>query len=124
MKFYPAYTNRRPTYKKGNKKSPGVYLIKQNGRIMYVGFSLSDVHKTAYRHFQSWNDRTQYRATFPKNALLYILPTTKAKAKKLEAALIRKHQPAKNTYQPTITYNEPVYFNGVEIPSHPADSPF
>lgn len=102
MKFHTAYTNNRPTYRKNGRKSPGIYLIKEDNRIKYVGYSLSDVHKTAYRHFQKWTDYSQYRATFAKNAKIYILYTTKSRAQKLEKLLIEKYQPEKNTNTPVI----------------------
>jgi hypothetical protein len=34
----------------------GVYLIKskRTNKIVYVGYSASNLYKTMYRHFQSW----------------------------------------------------------------------
>ncbi len=34
----------------------GVYLIKENDIVVYVGRSLTDVKKTLYRYFQKWTD--------------------------------------------------------------------
>lgn len=38
------------------KPTPGVYIIKQYGVIVYVGYSRTDVWKVLYRHFQQWTD--------------------------------------------------------------------
>jgi excinuclease UvrABC nuclease subunit len=116
MKFKTAYTNGKPTYRKNKKKTPGIYLIKEDGRIKYVGYSLTDVHKTAYRHFQRWNDPAQYRATFDKYALLYILPTSKSRAAKLEKLLIEKYQPEKNTYMPEINLPDSFVIDNSPLP--------
>ena len=42
----------------------GVYLIKEAGKIVYVGYSETHLDKTAYRHFQTWQDFKQKRATY------------------------------------------------------------
>lgn len=34
----------------------GVYLIKENDVVVYIGRSKSNVKKTLYRHFQKWTD--------------------------------------------------------------------
>lgn len=98
MKTYPAYTKGRPTYQQ-TPATPGAYLISYGGKIQYVGFSGYNVVKTAYRHFQNWNDPRQYRATFPKTARILIIPTRSAKrAKAIEETLIAKYNPTQNTY--------------------------
>lgn len=46
----------------GNKKSAGVYFIKENGVIVYIGFSGTCLYSTLYRHFQQWIDnRNKYQ---------------------------------------------------------------
>ncbi len=35
----------------------GVYIIKENDVVVYVGMSKKDVKSTLYRHFQKWTDR-------------------------------------------------------------------
>lgn len=35
----------------------GVYVIKREGKVVYVGMSRKDVRNTLYRHFQVWTDR-------------------------------------------------------------------
>ena len=110
MKFNPAYSKGRPYYRHG-KPTPGVYIIKHRGRIQYVGYSYSNVVKTAYRHFQKWEDR-QYRATFPRSAEMLIFKTTRKQAERLEKYYIEKYQPERNTYIPSVPlidyYNDPI----------------
>tara|TARA_R110000751_G_scaffold128883_2_gene230936 strand:- start:218 stop:622 length:405 start_codon:yes stop_codon:yes gene_type:complete len=79
-------------------KKSGVYLIAdKNGKIVYVGFSLSNLYKTMYRHFQSWKDWRQERATFSrKTHKVRVVFTTPKQAQKLERALIVKYKPKGN----------------------------
>jgi len=35
----------------------GVYIIKYQNKVWYVGMSRKDVRNTLYRHFQLWNDK-------------------------------------------------------------------
>ena len=50
----------KPTqlYKRLSSTKTGVYIIrrKEDKVILYVGYSQSDLIKTAYRHFQKWTD--------------------------------------------------------------------
>lgn len=75
----------------------GVYIIYENKKIVYVGFSGSNLYRTMYRHFQSWATSRQYRAIFNKNKhkvrVVYCSPQ---KAWDLEKALIMKHKPKFN----------------------------
>ena len=87
----------RHSYFKGKA---GCYIIKRGIKIVYIGYSSSDVYKTMYRHFQSWNDKTQKRVTYPKTAAdlkVKIVLCTPRQAPRLESALIRKHKPKDNT---------------------------
>lgn len=59
------------------------------------------IGKTAYRHFQSWNDRKQYRVTYfcPPNSIRYtlaILIMNPYQSAKYEDRWIRKLQPRDN----------------------------
>jgi excinuclease UvrABC nuclease subunit len=96
-----------PPYKKNGKTAfpeatrPGVYLIKENGKLVYIGMSQSNVYKALYRHFQTWNDRRSERVTYVDrmNRLDYtvrIVYATPAQAARLEMALIIKHKPRDN----------------------------
>ena len=57
MKVYkwvhPYNENDKPAIKSSWEKS-GIYIIKQNDKIVYVGQSGYNLYKTMYRHFQSW----------------------------------------------------------------------
>lgn len=100
-RFFPVYdkTGKAPKVREYYKKS-GVYLIKEQGRLVYIGFSRSNVYKTLMRHFQSWSDPTQERITYqgrPRDwYTARIVSATPAQAEKLERALIIKHQPRDN----------------------------
>jgi len=77
----------------------GVYLIKDGEKIVYVGYSSSNLYKTFTRHFQQWNDR-QHRTTYEnrnsEKLTARVIFTTPAKARQLEKALVIKYQPRDN----------------------------
>jgi hypothetical protein len=92
------------------KTGTGVYLIKKNGRIVYVGKASNHIKKTLYRHFQTWTDlRSTYgrklspyeRVTYkdvPGSYLIKVIYThTSREADILEQALILKVQPRDNS---------------------------
>ncbi|AXH73888.1 MAG: hypothetical protein [Bacteriophage sp.] len=86
---------------KPNAKQIGVYLIYENGRPVYIGYSGSQLYKTFTRHFQSWDDPHQVRITYTKiqaegmKARVAICNTAK-QAAALEKALILKYKPRDN----------------------------
>ena len=101
-------------YKKGTNKCtfdirnyPGVYMIYSDSKeLLYVGYSGSDVYKALYRHFQSWNDKTQQRFTYSKagHRCRVIWTSTEKAAFDLENSLILRLKPRDNltkldTYQ-------------------------
>lgn len=101
-KLVKPYTNGKPTLKKLYK--PGAYIIYKDPGTdekkvpLYVGFSGSNVYKTLYRHFQSWNDRSQVRTTYSKFGpykVRVILCGPKTAAN-LERVLLSKLQPKDN----------------------------
>lgn len=100
-RFYPPYQpNGKTTFPEAQKKS-GVYLIKKDKKLVYVGYSETDLYKTMYRHFQSWNDPTQYRVTYQKQLKKHsftvrIIFCTPGQAKRLEAYLILRYTPEDN----------------------------
>jgi len=93
------------------RKKSGVYLIYQNHKLVYVGYSQTDVYKTMYRHFQFWNDKSQVRVIYPnweqiKVRIVYCSPL---QADRLEKALILKYKPRDNPnkyYQYLMDYQE------------------
>lgn len=80
------------------KTGAGAYIIAKKGEFLYVGYSETDVKKTMYRHFQTWNDKTQYRVTYSylKDIVCRVIFTTPKKAQRLEEALILKYKPRDN----------------------------
>jgi len=101
-KFYPVYIKNKLNSRLGllqSKKQKGVYILKKNNEIVYVGYSGSNLYKTLTRHFQSWEDRKQTRITYSKSENIkarVILTTTAQQAAKLEKALILKYKPTDN----------------------------
>jgi len=128
-RFMPVYINGKPNpgLIRASVKRPGVYLIKVNGEIKYIGYSYTNVYKTILRHFQSWNDPTQVRITYPKSSNVtarIVYTNTGKQAEKLERALILKLNPADNPnkyekYQTTLEDNyawEDYSSQGTEAP--------
>lgn len=100
-RFAPVYIDGKPNPAliRANYKKPGVYLIKVNGELSYVGYSSTNVYKTILRHFQSWEDRYQVRVTYPKASYVtarIVYTSTGAQAAQLEKALIIKYKPKDN----------------------------
>ncbi len=97
--FQPYKSNGQTTFPETRKKS-GCYLIKENGKLVYVGYSAYNLYKTLYRHFQRWNHSTQevisYKGKTRNKYTVRIIYCTPAQAAKLEKALILKHQPRDN----------------------------
>lgn len=50
-----------------DRKKCGVYLIRENGKIVFVGYSENDLYRTMYRHFQTWNHTGQEVAVYQGN---------------------------------------------------------
>lgn len=114
-RFHPVYsilpgTNGRTNGKTNlgyTKNKRGVYIIKEDGKIVYVGYSGSNLYRTIIRHFQVWNDdRPQFQQS-PRVSYAYKLnryrytirvafTNTAAQAYNLEKGLIRKYKPRDN----------------------------
>jgi excinuclease UvrABC nuclease subunit len=97
-RFRNPYKNNK-TNLPGLTKKSGVYVIKENDKIVYIGYSESNLYKTLYRHFQSWNHPFQEVITYAgkrKNYSVRVVLCSPAKAARLERALIMKHQPRDN----------------------------
>lgn len=82
----------------------GIYMIYRNGVLRYVGMSRSNVYKTMHRHFQSWDDSTQIRISYPaknssSNYQCRVILCSPGKAEKLERLLILKYKPIDNPYK-------------------------
>lgn len=83
------------------RKDTGVYIIRENGVIVYIGMSQSCVTEALYRHFYPYNDthrnpRTYYDVTSDNRYTVYIIYSTAADAPKLERGLILGIKPRDN----------------------------
>jgi excinuclease UvrABC nuclease subunit len=98
-RFRPPYkANGKTTYPDTRQKS-GVYIIKENGRIVYVGRSAANLYKTLYRHFEHWSHRSQEVTTYKgsrKSYTVRVILCTPRQAARLEMYLIKKIQPRDN----------------------------
>jgi excinuclease UvrABC nuclease subunit len=89
----------KTTFKPSKYSKPGTYLIKskQTGDIIYVGYSATNLYKTLYRHFQTWNDSAQNRFVYDRNKYtVRVILTIPTRAAQLEKALILKYKPRDN----------------------------
>ena len=80
------------------KKRAGVYAIQENGRIVYIGSSKTQLYKTITRHFHYWKHESRqvtYDATTAryKVAIFYIRPEA---ASFLECEYITEAEPRDN----------------------------
>lgn len=119
LRFHPPYrSNGRTTFPESRRRK-GVYLIKVNDQLRYVGHSGYDLYKTMYRHFQSWQDPRQVRVSYQghlKNPALrvtvrLVYTNTARQAAALERALILRYRPKDNPdklelFQPTRAESE------------------
>jgi excinuclease UvrABC nuclease subunit len=105
-RFLPPYKrNGRTTTFPELKGKHGVYLIKENGKLVYIGHSCRHLYKVIYRHFQRWSEysiisgRPLYHTTYArkmkrnKYTVRVVITNTCAQAERLERALIIKYQP-------------------------------
>ena len=66
-KFLPPYKKEGQKYKTtfaDAKGKSGVYFIKENGKLVYIGYSSTNIYKTLYRHFQHWTHPLQYVVSY------------------------------------------------------------
>lgn len=112
FKFLPPYKPSGKTNFPEAQKRTGVYLIKKNNVIVYVGYSASNLYKTLYRHFQTWNDKQQpdrisYQEQLSRNKFtVRVVYCTPKRAAALEKALILKHNPKDNKLKYAAYLNE------------------
>lgn len=141
-RFTPPYRTDGHTSFPETADHPGVYIVKEDGKVVYVGFSGYSVYKTMYRHFQVWNHRGQKVVSYASRMSRHtytvrpVLCTGK-QAYALEKRLIRKYHPRDNevTYELMLQEQSPVqsryalkveedYFAAAKTPSTIEDSPF
>jgi hypothetical protein len=122
FKFHPPYKpNGRCSFPE-TKERTGIYLIKENDKLVYIGFSGVDLYKTMYRHFQQWTDRpykgakalpaalrVTYKDRMKRNKYtVRIVFCTAQQAARLEKMLIIKHQPRDNNLKYE-NYNQTIW---------------
>lgn len=100
-KFFPPYHANGRTMFPNTVNRSGVYIIKEAGKIVYVGSSQANLYKTMYRHFEKWNHRSQPVVSYKdqlteQKYTVRVILCTGPQAIKLERALIIKHQPRDN----------------------------
>lgn len=101
FKFYPPYQKNGKTTFPESKNRTGVYIIKENGTITYIGYSSVNLYKTMYRHFQRWHHKWQQVVTYADRLSLHkytvrIIFCTEKQAPSLERSLIKKYRPRDN----------------------------
>lgn len=106
-RFIPVYKELPKANKSGktnitfSRNKSGVYIIKEDDEIVYVGLSYSDLYNTIMRHFQTWNDPQSKRVTY-KNKLnrhdykVRIILADERRIPLLEAGLQEKYLPRDN----------------------------
>ena len=104
--FLPPYNSEGKTTFGNIKNKSGVYIIKENNKIVYVGYSGKNLYRTLYRHFQQWNHTGQEVITYANKLnnndyKVRVITTTPAQAYRLEIYLINKLKPRDNTNQQT-----------------------
>lgn len=120
--FVPPYNSDGSTTLPNVKNKSGIYIIKEDNQIVYIGYSANNLYRTLYRHFQQWTGGrgeakagTTYvnkmnRHTYTVRAVI----TTPTQDPRLEAALIEKHQPRDNELK-LIKYAEDKTAGAVEV---------
>lgn len=82
------------------RRQSGVYLIKENNNLLYVGFSGTQLYKTLYRHFQHWQSKYQkvvsYNPFGPNRYTVRVILMPPAKAERIHKLLICKYHPEDN----------------------------
>lgn len=100
-KFFPPYPKTGRTTFPDTQNKSGVYLIKENDKVVYIGMSTVNLYKTMYRHFEAWRHRTQQVVSYSNKMksnryTVRVVLCTSLQAVKLERALIKKHRPRDN----------------------------
>jgi len=109
-------SNYRAPYKPNGKtnfsdtqKKSGVYLIKENNKVVYVGHSKNNIYRTMYRHFEKWNSPTKVitYAGSRKNYTCKVILSIPKLAPDLEIYFIQKYKPRDNEIKLKL-FSEPV----------------
>jgi len=103
-KSFPPYLANGKTTFPAIKDKAGVYQIFEGGKLVYIGFSGTNLYKTLYRHFEAWRHRSQPVITYidkmKRNAYtVRVTLCTASQALRLERLLIKKYKPRDNSNQ-------------------------
>lgn len=100
FKFLPPYKKEGKTTFPATRGRSGVYLIKEAAQLVYIGMSSTNLYRTLYRHFETWNadqEVTSYKKRLTKyKYTVRIVLCSPAQAVRLERALIIKYKPRDN----------------------------
>lgn len=101
FKFLPPYSKPGKTNFPKTRDRAGVYLIKEAGKLVYIGLSQTNLYCTLYRHFEAWNHSGQEVVTYQSRLKRYaytvrVVLCIPAQALRLERALIKKYKPRDN----------------------------
>ena len=97
MEFKPPYSQKGECsfLRKEYYRKQGVYLIREEDEIIYIGMSISCIYSTFYRHFQNLNDPHFNRTVYPKQGLKAVIVKTDSPEIK-EKELIKLFKPRDN----------------------------
>lgn len=101
FKFLPPYAAPGKTNFPATQNRSGVYLIKENNKLVYVGMSGRNLYKTLYRHFETWEHKQQEVTTYKTRLnrhkyTVRVILCTPGQAARLERLLILKYNPRDN----------------------------
>jgi len=137
FRYRPPYRpNGQATYRERNRT--GVYLIQEHeirppfktaSKIVYIGYSVNDLYRTMYRHFEEWNHTGQEVVTYfdhlknPKlKYTVRIVHATPKKAAALEKALIKRYKPRDNARkyeaEPLTPYEQDTKYDYLILPTN------
>jgi hypothetical protein len=109
-KFRPPYERPRKTTFIDHRWKPGVYLICEDGVLVYVGYAGKCLYRTLYRHFQHWTHKNYasnkvapppYRVSYRnlmdvRTYVVRLIHCSQKQAARLEKMLILKYNPRDN----------------------------
>ncbi len=104
LAFIQAFKSREGKKRKyglaGVAEKAGVYFIKEDDVLVYVGMSRVNLQKALYRHFQCWKSWSQRRVVYIDGGLsnykVACITTDKESAHDLEKAYIVTYNPRDN----------------------------
>lgn len=101
FKFLPPYKKPGQTSFPETQNRSGVYLVKENNRLVYIGMSARNLYKTLYRHFETWDHPSQVVVTYKSRLKKHkytvrVVLCTPGQAARLERLLILKYNPRDN----------------------------